>query len=47
MTIARRPTDLGEPERAPRTFLTTPNVVPEAAPPECECPEACLLDHDN
>jgi hypothetical protein len=43
MTMVQRPTEFAEAIRVPEAWLT------ERAPEQldCECPEACLIDHDN
>jgi hypothetical protein len=43
MTMIERPTNLEGALRVPAAWLS------EHAPEQlvCECPEACLLDHDN
>jgi hypothetical protein len=43
MTTIERPTDREELDRVPAAWLRA--HAPEQL--ECQCPEACLIDHDN
>jgi hypothetical protein len=43
MTMIERSADFDEMDRVPVSWLR--EHAPEQL--ECECPEACLIDHDN